>query len=43
MRMMMTEMDLKKQTFYHLLLVKATTHNLYTTVLNEFYVENLSI
>jgi hypothetical protein len=43
MRMMMTEMDLKKQAFFPLLPVKATTHNLYTTELNEFYVENLSI
>jgi hypothetical protein len=40
---MMKEMDKKNQAFYHLLIVKTTTHNLYTTDINEFYVENLSI
>jgi hypothetical protein len=41
--MMTREMDLKKQAFFHLLLLKATTHNPYATELNKFYVENLNI
>ena len=40
---MMTEMDLKKTGILPFTNCKCQTHNLYTTDINEFYIEYLSI
>jgi hypothetical protein len=39
---MMTEMDFKKAGILPFTTCESQTHNLYTTDINEFYVENLS-